>query len=116
MGRKLEDLTGKVYGRLTVIERAENDKHGNTRWLCKCSCGNECIVQAGNLKSGQQTCSRHRREIQRESVQKRKGKVDVMRTEYNGVLMTLKEVSKKTGINLRTLYHRFHNKENDKNG
>ena len=56
MGRKLEDLAGKVFGQLTVIERAENSKGGHARWLCRCTCGNECIVQAVNLKNGQQTC------------------------------------------------------------
>ena len=39
--RQLIDLTGMKFGRLTVIERAENAKNGNLRWLCKCECGNE---------------------------------------------------------------------------
>ena len=53
---KCENLTGMTFGQLTVIERAENDKYGSARWLCKCSCGNECVVAAGNLKKGQTTC------------------------------------------------------------
>lgn len=35
----VEDLTGRNFGRLTIISRAENDKYGNTRWNCKCACG-----------------------------------------------------------------------------
>ena len=51
MGRAAE-LTGQRFGRLTVLSRAENGKHGNTRWLCRCDCGNEKIVPADNLLYG----------------------------------------------------------------
>ena len=51
MGRKCIDLTGQKFGRLTVIERAEN-KGRNVCWLCKCECGNEKVIVGGNLKSG----------------------------------------------------------------
>ena len=47
------NLIGQKFGRLTVIARAENNKRGQTRWLCKCECGNEKIVGAYLLKSGQ---------------------------------------------------------------
>ena len=49
---KLKDLTGQKFGRLTVIERAENAKCGKTRWLCKCDCSNEVVVQGDHLKCG----------------------------------------------------------------
>ena len=52
MGKKAEDLTGKRFDKLTVLERVENAKSGGPRWLCKCDCGNEKIVKAGNLKNG----------------------------------------------------------------
>lgn len=26
--------------------------HGHLLWLCRCDCGNQCIVQDGNLKNG----------------------------------------------------------------
>ena len=35
----LIDLTGKKYGKLTVIERAESSPNGKVRWICKCDCG-----------------------------------------------------------------------------
>lgn len=47
-----EDLTGRQFGELTVIRRAENDKSGKVCWICQCSCGRECTVQALKLKSG----------------------------------------------------------------
>jgi hypothetical protein len=45
----LTDLTNKKYNYLTVIKRVENDKQGNTQWLCKCDCGNTRIVRAEYL-------------------------------------------------------------------
>ncbi len=50
---KFIDLTGQRFGRLTVIKRIENH-NSNTRWLCKCDCGNECYVQGCDLKSEKQ--------------------------------------------------------------
>lgn len=46
------DLTGKQFGRLVVVERVSNDKHGNLYWLCRCSCGNEngIVVRGSSLK------------------------------------------------------------------
>lgn len=47
------DLTGKTFGRLTVVGLANvPEKHG-TYWHCKCECGNEVDVPAGNLVGGQ---------------------------------------------------------------
>jgi len=49
---KKYDLTGKKFERLTVLKRVENSKSGQTRWLCKCECGNETIVWGNHLRSG----------------------------------------------------------------
>jgi hypothetical protein len=38
------DLIGKKFGRLTVLERKENNIHNQTRWLCQCDCGNRLVV------------------------------------------------------------------------
>ena len=51
-----KDLTGKRFGRYTVVRRADSyiSKTGSyqSRWLCRCDCGNERIVFAQALKSG----------------------------------------------------------------
>lgn len=61
---KLQDLTGQRFGRLTVIKRVENDKRGNSRWLCRCDCGNEKVVSSHNLKNGHaKSCGCFRRDI-----------------------------------------------------
>ena len=51
MGKPLKDESGNVYGRLTVIERAEN-KDGRAYWKCRCECGKETIVSGKNLRNG----------------------------------------------------------------
>lgn len=51
IGRAI-DITGRKYGRLTVIERAPNGKGYKTRWLCQCECGNQTIVQGESLRTG----------------------------------------------------------------
>lgn len=46
-----EDLTGQTFGRLKALHRvpAPEGASGGPRWLCQCSCGNECVVLAANL-------------------------------------------------------------------
>lgn len=56
---KLIDLTGKRFGMLTVIERAndyiqENGRH-RIMWLCQCDCGNFYVARGDDLKSGKCT-------------------------------------------------------------
>lgn len=46
-----EDLTGRVFGSLTVIAKAPN-KNGRTAWQCQCECGNTCVVISSQLKNG----------------------------------------------------------------
>lgn len=52
MGREAIDLTGQKFGRLTVLERARSTKHGNAKWLCRCTCGKQTIVPGIKLRSG----------------------------------------------------------------
>lgn len=53
------DLTGQKFGKLTVIERAEDYIKPNgrkvLRWKCKCDCGNEVIVRGDSLKGNKTT-------------------------------------------------------------
>ena len=41
------DLTKQQFGRLTVEEYV-----GDSAWLCRCECGEEVLVQSGNLTNG----------------------------------------------------------------
>lgn len=48
-------LIGKTFGELTVLKRVNNQ--GNSRYLCRCSCGKEIILVGAALLAGQQkTC------------------------------------------------------------
>ena len=49
---KVKDLTGQKFGKLTVIKRAENNKHGLPRWECRCDCGNTTLVSGQHLREG----------------------------------------------------------------
>ncbi len=46
MGKKgiipwnFDDLTGRRFGRLTVVQKASKKSSNTTRWLCLCDCGN----------------------------------------------------------------------------
>lgn len=58
---KLIDLTGRKFGRLTVLGRSGTYQRpsGNKEptWLCKCECGNEVVVMSSNLKKKGNTLS-----------------------------------------------------------
>ena len=50
-----ENLTGKKFGKLTVIEQTDdyiypNGKRRLPQWLCQCDCGNKIIVLQSSLK------------------------------------------------------------------
>lgn len=49
---KLIDLTGQRFGRLIVLERAENkNKDRHACWLCQCDCGNQVVVYGASLRN-----------------------------------------------------------------
>lgn len=54
--RKLDDLTGKRFGKLTVLFRSEDkvreDGKRFVMWHCKCDCGNEKDIYASSLRNG----------------------------------------------------------------
>ena len=53
---KFKDLTGQVFGRLTVISGADpyisKDGRKHQKFNCKCECGKEVSVLLNNLKRG----------------------------------------------------------------
>lgn len=48
-----EDITGQVFGELTVLGKSKNSCH----WLCRCSCGREVEVTKYELTHGRIKCS-----------------------------------------------------------
>ena len=56
---QIKDETGHSYGELTVIRLAtpeEKAKYATRHaiWYCQCSCGNSCLVNGYDLRSGKQ--------------------------------------------------------------
>ena len=54
-GHYAEDITGKRFGMLTVIQRGENKLRGHSifaAWVCRCDCGNITVCVGSELRSG----------------------------------------------------------------
>lgn len=47
------DLTGKNFGRLTVLKEDPIRRNNRVFWICQCECGNEVSVGRNELQSGQ---------------------------------------------------------------
>jgi hypothetical protein len=64
------DLTGMIFGRLTVIGKPEGHRPWGSRlqlWACLCSCGQICVARRDDLRSGhKKSCGCFRREHCRE--------------------------------------------------
>ena len=75
MSRNATNLTGRAFGRLTVLRRADNIGD-NAAWLCKCSCGRRSTVRAGSLLAKSkptQSCGCLHREITAERMANLRG-------------------------------------------
>lgn len=48
----VEDLTGRKYGKLTVLNRDSNTNAGDTTWVCLCECGNIKTIRRAGLVTG----------------------------------------------------------------
>lgn len=64
----IKDLTGRRFGRLTVLERAEDVRYKDggmaVQWKCRCDCGKEAIKKSANLLNGKsKSCGCLREEI-----------------------------------------------------
>lgn len=59
-----QDLTGRRYGRWTVVRFHGTGPSYNDRWWCRCDCGTEKSVGASNLRSGDsRSCGCRKREV-----------------------------------------------------
>ena len=59
MGRKVKDLTGQTFGKLTVVSLLPTRaKNGKAQWRCRCSCGNwsPCVVSNNLLRGYTTSC------------------------------------------------------------
>lgn len=66
MPRGVTDISGRKFGRLTVVSLLPRNEWGgrDAKWKCKCDCGSECFVTSCNLRSGHvKSCGCLRREL-----------------------------------------------------
>ncbi len=55
----IPDLSGKHFGKWTVVKRGDNSSRGQSRWLCKCTCGRTSLVSTYMLTHRQSSsCGR----------------------------------------------------------
>jgi hypothetical protein len=60
---EVRDLTGKTFGRLTVLEFDHLDDHHHAMWKCECTCGTICVKRSNNLLNGTFSCGCLRRSL-----------------------------------------------------
>ena len=62
MKRERIELSGCVFGKLTVVSFAGTDKNYNAKWLCACECGEQSVVWSSALRRWLTTsCGCHRK-------------------------------------------------------
>lgn len=95
---KFQDLTGKRFGRLTVIKRSER-KGKNTYWICRCDCGAITEATTTKLKKGHtKSCGCYKTEKFAEYIDSKKH--DLLGKKF-GKLTVIKDAGTKNG---RTQY------------
>lgn len=68
---QLADITGQVFGRLTVIAFAYTNKWSRAVWTCKCICGETCTATGTRLRKGEKvSCGCQKREASRQNLYK----------------------------------------------
>lgn len=50
MNNRFIDITGKKFGRLLVLRRDKNDRHGKICWLTKCVCGTIKVINGESIR------------------------------------------------------------------
>ena len=55
--KKIIDITGKKFGKLTVITESKVRKYNRVTWYCRCDCGRDKFATSNDLQSGKvKTC------------------------------------------------------------
>lgn len=66
---KLKDLTGKRFGRLTVLNQLKERKDNRVVWHCQCDCGNKIDVKGIYLTNGDtESCGCIKKELEEKNL------------------------------------------------
>ena len=89
------NIKGAKYGKLTVVHFVGLNRHNQAQWLCRCECGNHCIVGAHNLRTkNTMSCGcLHKEAAKRRGLERRKEpvKLDPYRKALLNGLVSLKK-------------------------
>lgn len=99
---KFIDLTGKKFGRLTVL-RASGNRGIQPVFTCQCECGTICEVRGDKLRSGKtQSCGCIQREYRENENDQRSKKYQIGEGSY-----TKNEILKMTHMSVSTFYRKL---------
>lgn len=105
--RRVRDLVGRRFGRLTVLERvASSDSRRGARWRCRCECGGEKETFGSLLVQGTtQSCGCFARELAAERAKERA--LPEGEAALRGVFRRYKSQAKSRGFGFRIARSRF---------
>lgn len=93
-----KDFAGKVFGRLTVLERVGTKKDGHSVWKCRCSCGSIVEVASNALTTGNtQSCGCLKKE-QTSLVGQRTGLLNVEKAQVAAKIANITHGESKTRL------------------
>lgn len=99
---KFIDLTGQVFGRLTVLERDFTKNSKDVYWKCQCECGNISSTTTSRLRSGKaKSCGCLRKELNQVRC---KGKYKDLTNKRFGKLLALELDLEKTTAKNKTYW------------
>ena len=97
--RNMIDLTGRRFGRLTVIRSEGKNKHGIYMWLCECDCGNTKVLSGSELRRGNvRSCGCLNRELARERLIKHGYSGTKIYAEWNKMIERCKDNGSYNGL------------------
>lgn len=100
MKYNVKDLTGRKFGKLTVLEKTEKRKDGGSIvWKCKCECGNIVDISSKRLVNNiNLSCGCFQKERQKYSMNRLHSKQSIENTNID--LIKKKDANKnnKTGV------------------
>jgi hypothetical protein len=107
--RRVIDLTGQRFGRLTVLSFAGIDKHRNALWLCRCDCEKEKLISGRHLHGdGTKSCECLMREI---AAQKMRA-TSILNIKHGHAIQRTPEYHSWTGMRARCCYPRHNSYQN----
>lgn len=89
MSNKIIDLTGKRFGMLTVLQRAEKNMYGKPAWECKCDCGKTSVVCGDVLRRGDTKscgCMRGVRSFEQKNPEFRRSRRNKLYNLWSGII------------------------------